>query len=90
MVLSIDSLFMGDTFILEAVREVWTAPKKSIYSGVGEGGQGGGGGGGGATATVGGGGGGALPPPPTLGHDSILKFNEEKISSCSMSATVAT
>ena len=30
------------------------------------------------------------PPPPTLGHDCTLKFNEEKISSCSMSATVAT
>ena len=44
-------------------------------SGVGEGGQGGG-----ATA----------PPPPTVGHDCILKFNEEKIPSCSMSATVAT
>ena len=43
-----------------------------IISGVGEGG--------------GGGGGGALPP--TLGHDCTLKFNEEKISSCSMSATV--
>ena len=28
--------------------------------------------------------------PPTLGHDCTLKFNEEKISSCSMSATVAT
>ena len=38
--------------------------------GVGEGGGGGGGGGGGAL-------------PPTLGHDCTLKFNEEKISSCS-------
>ena len=28
--------------------------------------------------------------PPTLGHDCTLKFNEEKISSCSMSARVAT
>ena len=27
---------------------------------------------------------------PTLGLDCTLKFNEEKISSCSMSATVAT
>ena len=36
----------------------------------------------------GGRGGGALPP--TLGHDCTLKFNEENISSCSMSATVAT
>ena len=51
-----------------------------IISGVGEG----------ATfESVWGGGGGALPPP-TLGHDCTLKFNEEKISSCSMSATVAT
>ena len=52
-------------------------------SGVGEGGAGG------ATAPppllkVGGG-----HCPPTLGHDCTLKFNEEKISSCSMSATVA-
>ena len=33
------------------------------------------------------GGGGQLPPPPpppTLGYDCTLKFNEEKISSCSM------
>ena len=52
----------------------------SIVSGVGEGGAGG--------ATV--------PPllkvggtaPPTLGHDCTLKFNEEKISSHSVSATV--
>ena len=35
---------------------------------------------------VGEGGGGQLPPP-TLGHECTLKFNEEKISSCSMSAT---
>ena len=57
-------------------------------SGVGEGGAGG------ATAPPPptllkvGGGGGALPPP-TLGHDCTLKYIEEKISSCSMSATVA-
>ena len=47
--------------------------------------------GGGATAPpllkVGGGGGGGHCPL-TLGHDCTLKFNEEKISSCSMSATV--
>ena len=30
------------------------------------------------------------PPPHTLGHDCTIKCNEEKISSCSMSATVAT
>ena len=44
----------------------------------------------------GGAGGATAPPllkvgghcPPTLGHDCTLKFNEEKISSCSMSATV--
>ena len=56
-----------------------TGSKKT--SGVGEGG-------------AGGGGGGQLPPPPLLKvgggtapplieHDSTLKFNEEKISSCS-------
>ena len=49
----------------------------SSYSGVGEGGRGGGGGG-------------ATAPPPTLGHECILQFSEINISSCSMSATVAT
>ena len=44
-------------------------PMYYTISGVGEGG--GGGQGRGATA------------PPTLGHDCTLKFNEEKISSCS-------
>ena len=35
-------------------------------------------------------GGGGGTAPPTLGYDCTLKFNERKISSCSMSATVAT
>ena len=46
--------------------------------------MGGGGGGGGGQGGQGG------NCPPTLGHDCTLKFNEEKISSCNMSATVAT
>ena len=57
-------------------RHNWESPKGHVMlSGVGEGGG------------QGGGGGGQLPPPPTLGHYCTLKFNEEKIASCSTVAT---
>ena len=53
------------------MKHVLSKGHKVPISGVGEGGAGGGGG----------------NCPPTLGHDCTLKYIEEKISSCSKSAT---